>query len=271
MPEPEVTPTPTPQPATPTPPSPAPPPDAVDEHGVPWKNRVAEAQRKLQEQIDLNTQYQQALGRFQQTAQPQTTPTQGKYTYELNGEKYELDAPTAKIVEKIAEEVANRTAHSFVGRAQMQQEASDPEILNEARTIYQNEVLQSPFMAQWNDDARQGWAIKEAQVRVLNRKSQAASQQSSSQALQAAASAQAQAASLPSTQAGGSSNTDKETYIRNFIADPASRAYLKSMHELDPDSPEGQEKLKVVAEYAWKGSPVSERFAQTVELLKRSQ
>lgn len=254
---------------TPLAPPPAPPAiEAVDDQGVPWKNRAAEAQRKLQEQISLNTQYQTALGRMQQPA-PQ--PTQGKYTYEVNGEKYELDAPTAKIVERIAEDVANRTAHSFVGRAQMQQEASDPEILNEARAIYQNEVSQSPFMAQWHDDAKQGWAIQAAQVRILKRKSQVASQQSSAQALQTAASAQAQAASLPGTTPSSQTPNSHDEYIREYVkewtTDPGKRKFVRGFCGTSPDSSEGLAWIKGAAEQAYRGVEFTGKTGAAIEHL----
>jgi hypothetical protein len=41
------------------------------------------------------------------------------------------------------------------------------------------------------------------------------------------------------------------------------------MWKLDPDSAEGQAKLKRTAEFAWKGSPVSEKFTQGIELLRK--
>jgi hypothetical protein len=252
----------------PEPPAPSPPPavEATDEHGVPWKNRAAENARKLQEQIDLNQQYQQALGRVSQP-QPQQ-PTQGKYAYEINGEKYELDAPTAEIVKKIAAEVANQTAYQFVGRAQMQQEASDPEVQGLARTIYQNEVLQDPYKVQWNDDARQGWAIKEAQLRLFKQKQAASSQQSSAAALQAAAAAQAAGASIPGTHPGNQPvSTDKDKFIREFMSDSKNRGDFKKFYQTDPDSEEGKKRFLRAAEEAWKGIDFGPTVATAVHVL----
>ena len=157
----------------------------------------------------------------------------------------------------------------MLNRAQLVQEANDPEIQKEARAEFQL-ISQNPAYATWSQDQREILAVKNAKIAVLGKRLEAGKQQTTQQSLQAAAASQAAGATLPGTSLADRSGTteqDRDAYIKKFMADADSRERIRKMYKIDPDSPEGQQKLKRVAEFAWRGSPVSEKFSQGVELL----
>ena len=221
--------------------------------------------RKLDEQATLNAQYQQALGQLSQARQ--TPPAQG------DDLESQFDEPTRKYVnttaEKIAQRIAEQTAYRMITRAQMTQELqSDPEIQQAANQEF-NLINQNPLFSPMPQEAKEALAIANAKSRILQGRLDAAKKGSTAQALADAAAAQAAGATLPGTGGTPPPQGNKDQFIKEFIVDPQQRSFVKKMHKLDPDSPEGQAKLKSVAEYAWRGSPVSERFAQAVELLRK--
>lgn len=260
-------PNPTPPVVTEIPTPPAPPAEPVDDRGVPLKNVIAELSRKLEDQQKMNTEYQRLLGQYSQQ-QTQPKPVQGD---DLEGQ---FDETTRKYVRSVAQQIAReeakQIAYSMVTRAQLTQEIqSDPEIQKVANDEF-NILAQNPLFANLPQEAKEAMAIANAKAKVMGQRYEAARKGNSQTAMQQAAAAQAAGASIPGTQATGlSSSTDRETYIKEFINDPMQREYLRKMWKLDPDSPEGQAKLKRTAEFGWKGSPISEKFAQGIEMIKK--
>ncbi|MDP2734712.1 MAG: hypothetical protein Q8P12_00735 [bacterium] len=257
------------------PPEPQPPSEALDETGVPYKNRVAELQRRLEAEQGLNQRYQQALGQERRPQAPPPATQSGAYFLEVNGQKHEFDAASVALVRKLAEEIADQKANSIVGRAQLSNEVSDTEVRAEAENIYRNEVLSNQFYASWNDDAKQAIAIKEARARVFQKRYEAAKKGTLSKAQAEAAQVQAAGASLPGTSGTASpSQTSKEQYIKEFIkenqTDPGKVKIFRSFYQgLDPLSAEGIEKLKRSAEMAYGGLEFGGKTGAAIEHLSR--
>lgn len=247
---------------------PEPPIEAVDSDGVPFKNRAEEYRRKYESERELNDRYMRELGQ-RQAAPPPPQQTGGEYEIEVDGQKHKFDRASVELIRKLAREESNQTAQSFVGRTQLAQEVADKEIRAEAEKVYREEVLTNSWYSQWNDDAKQAVAIKEARARVLQRKLDAANKGAVNQSQSQAAQAQAQGASLPGTGGGNYGAGERDRYIKDFMADPVHHKYLQSMWKLKPDSPEGQAKLRRAAEKGWEGSRMSERFAHGAEMQKR--
>lgn len=247
MPEPEVVATP---PVVPT--------EPLDDRGVPLKNRIAELERKLQEAVtntqtvsQQNEQYQRELGRLLTTQQqPQQAPDV----------LAQFDEPSKQMVEKIAQQVAERVAYSFVNRAQVNQELnSNQEIRKLAEQHFQT-MQQNPYYARQSREALEEIAVLKAKVDY--------------QALQAKASSgqpgtpPANNTGLPSTGDNPQpTSNDKDKYIREYIADPVNRKMLQQMWKINPDSPEGQAKLRSVAETAWGGVDLSPKIGLAVQAM----
>ena len=240
--------------------SPAPPATpAIDGSGVPWENRAAEYKRKLEEANNQNLLYQQELGRLTAPAPP-VPADDGSSQYPESDRNF---------VRRLAQEEARKIAYEMVRNAQVAQETSDPEVQHEAQAEYQA-LLRNPLYGGLADDAKQMLAVKSAQLKILNAKWAGVQKTKADAEAQERARLDASGATLPGTSPGGQPQTgqSKEEYIKAFMADPEQLAYLRTMYKLDPDSPEGQAKLRRTAEFGWKGSPVSEKLALGIQMLK---
>ena len=236
------------------------PPEPLDERGVPYKNRVAEYERKLSEAAERQEKYENLLGQMAAQQRQAAPPSPAPQTL--------FDDETQRFVDERSRKIAQEVAYAMLSRAQLVQEANDPEIQKEAKAEFQA-ISQNPAYATWTQDQREVLAVKNAKIAVLGKRLEAGKQQGTQQALQDAAAAQAAGATLPGTSlADKSKGQDKETYIKAFVADPDERNRVRKMYKLDPDSQQGQEKLRRVAEFAWRGSPVSEKFSQTIEMVR---
>lgn len=222
-------------------PEPPIPPEPVDEAGVPYKNRLAEMNRKLEEERQRNIQYQIALG--QQHAPAQPPPTQRRRPQEM------FDEETLTGINLLVEQKANE----IMQKAQISQQLNDPELNNIAQQEYAI-LASNSIYADWPDIAKQNLAVTRAENKLLRTRQQATAQQTSQQALAAAAQAQASGASLPGTGGGGPQPADdKARFIKKFMEDPYQKQNFQSMYRgIDINSKEAQERMQRVAETAWK-------------------
>jgi len=264
----EVQPTVTP-PETPPPPPPA---DAVDESGVPWKNRLAELGRKLDEERRLNQQYQQVLGQRQAPAQPPAQP--GKKNWEEVFDPTSL-AAVREMATEIANQEAKKVAFSMLARARVNQDiGEDPKLRELAQGEYAA-LTSDPYYSQHATEILEELAVSRARNKLSAQQHQAQTAQNQQAAVQAANQSLLGASTLPGTQrTEPGTGQGKDDYIKKFMADPDQHKFLKSMYQLDPLSPEGQKKLREVAEQGWKGSNISERMAGQmgeVEFLRRGR
>lgn len=242
--------------------------EALDAEGVPYKNRAEEYRRKFEAEQTLNQRYQTELG--QRVQQPAPVQSGGNTVFEHGGRTYEYDAASVAFIQKMTNDQAN----VIVGRAQLSQEASDPEIRSEAESIYRNEIASNGFYASFSDDAKQTIAIKEAKARVFQKRFEAAKKGTLNQAQASAVAAQAAGASIPGTVAGAApSPTGKDQYIKEFVqehqSDPQKAKIFSGFYKLDPRSPEGIEKLKRSAEFAYNGIEFGGKTGAAIEHMTR--
>ncbi len=226
--------------------TPSPPPEPMDETGVPYKNRVAEMNRKLEDANRLNQEYQLQLGRLM--AQQQVPP---KVDEPLEDK---FDDVTRKYVEATAQKVAEQVAHRFISQAQVSQTVNaDPELLNIAKEEY-GQLKANPYYSNLRDDQLQAFAVASAESKLLKKRGSTQQDANRAAALRDAAKLQAEGASLPDTGSSlPSGSVNKEEFIKKFKANDDQRAMVQSYWEVDPDSMEGQLHLQRAAEKAFSG------------------
>ena len=154
--------------AEPTPPpEPAPVVEPLDDRGVPYKNTVAELNRKLaesesarQQVTDLNQQYQVALGQ-QKPAEPATSPSS-----DLSDK---FDDATLKMVDERAEQKARTIAYEMARGAELAKVLEDPDIRAEAVNEY-NALKAHPMYVGKDDMELQYLATNSARATVAERR-----------------------------------------------------------------------------------------------------
>ena len=172
MPDEPVVDTPVAEPTPPPEPIPAPPPESLDDRGVPWKNTVAELNRKLaesesarQQVTDLNQQYQVALGQQKNPAPAAPAPTSDL------SEKFD-DVTTQYIQQearKIANEEATKVAYGMARGAELAKVLEDPDIRTEAVSEY-NALKANPMYVGKDDMELQYLATNSARATVAERR-----------------------------------------------------------------------------------------------------
>lgn len=246
---------------TETPPPETPPtPEATDSNGVPWKNRVAEWERKAKEAEALNEQYKVALGQL--TQQRQAAPNPAPVTDDLEELGKQFDEPTKKFVvgmiQREARKIAEETGYKFVSQANVQTELqADPEILKEAQSQYAA-LATNPLWRNADDVLKQEKAVDAAKAVVLARRMAAGKQTQTEQARQQAERELAAGGNLPGTRGSPTQQPkSKEEYIKTFMADQQNIADFRTAYgrRLDPFSPEGQKAFREAAEIAYNTGP----------------
>lgn len=244
--------------------------EPVDERGVPLKNRIAELERKLQDAVtqstsvaEQNEQYQRELGRLiaaqQQTAQPQS---------QAPDILSQFDEPSKQMVRQIAKQVAEEVGYSMMGRAQLTQELSGSQEVRKLAEQHFQTMLSNPYYARQPREALEEIAVLRAKVDYQALQAKAGTQQSAQQ-LQANANQQlAGNTGLPSTGDNPPQTAnDKDKFIREFMADPIQRKFVQGGWKMNPDSPEGQAKLRSIAETAWSGVDLSPKIGLAVQAM----
>ena len=224
--------------------------EPVDDRGIQLSNVVAEWKRKYEEQAQLNERYQTLLGQqMAQQQQPAQQPPQDD-----DPEAF-FDSATGKNIKRLIE----REAYRLMGRAQLAQEVSDPEVHKLASQEYQL-INQNPLYASFDNTAKEALAISNAKAKIWQAKAEAATKAGTDAQLADAARQQAGGASLPGTSRGGESPGEpqnQEEYIKQYIAetlaDEKRSKIFQNFYRLDPRSKEGQEKLRRAAIEAYKG------------------
>ncbi|KKL61164.1 hypothetical protein LCGC14_2198020, partial [marine sediment metagenome] len=110
-------------PATDTPPA-----EPLDARGVPYKNTVAELERKLSEAAAINQQYQTVLGerQAQQQAQAVATPVKPSGDDDVLAQYSDQDKQAIRILAKqVANEAAEQTGYRFMQQATLQNDLAD--------------------------------------------------------------------------------------------------------------------------------------------------
>jgi hypothetical protein len=233
-----------------------PPAEPLDARGIPFKNTVAELERKLKEKEELNTQYQTVLGQYQaqqQQAQTQTQAvTQPAKTGDddILGQYSEQDRKAIEIIAaRVARTEAEKTGYRFVQQAAHQNALADnTELMEEARKQY-SAFKQNQVWAQVDDILVQDRAIAEAEKVLLAKKNVAASQQAVTDANRQGAAG----ANLPNT-SGQSVETpeDKEAWVKKWMQQWENISMFKKFERgVDINSPEGQKLFKGYADEAW--------------------
>jgi len=224
--------------------------DAVDESGVPYKNRAAEFERKFKEQEELNRQYQIALG-AQQRQQAPVAPV--AVSDDLDELEKQFDEPTRKYIDrkirKVAAEVAEQTGYKFVSQAGVQNELqSDPEIMQEAQRQYQA-LATNPLWRSADDVLKQEKAVDAAKAVVFARRAAKGKETQTEEARVAAERALANGASLPGTRgAPPQQPTNREEAIKAFMANPEKQAMFEKMSGVDPNTEAGKRRFRRAAE-----------------------
>jgi hypothetical protein len=249
------------------------PPEPTDESGVHWKNRVAEWQRKAQEaeeraaqQEKLNQAYQIALGQRQAAANP--APVADEQDEMFNDPEYlavEKDfTPDVqklirtgfkRIVPRLAQREARRVGDEIMSQASVQSELQDQEILAEAQKQYAA-LATNRLWSSAPDVLKQEHAVAAAKNVVLARRKAAGSQSDAEKARREAEEALKATASLPGTGGGAPPRpTNRDEFIKNFVANPEKRALFQKMTGVDPDSEAGKKRLRRAAEIDFETGP----------------
>ena len=152
------------EPTLPPEPTP-PPPEPLDDRGVPYKNTVAELNRKLaesesarQQVADLNQQYQVALGQKKSTEPAPTNDLSDKF-----------DDATLKMVDERAEQKARTIAYEMARGAELAKVLEDPDIRTEAVSEY-NALKANPMYVGKDDMELQYLATNSARATVAERR-----------------------------------------------------------------------------------------------------
>jgi len=208
----------------------------LDATGVPYKNRIAEYERKLAEAAQLNQQYQQVLGQYSQPLAVQRPDPASKF-----------DAETIAFVREEARKIAAETGHKMMTRMDAQEQLRDPELFAEADKVFRT-LKSNPLWSTVDEVLLTQHAVESAKATLNARKLQAATQNAGNAALTAANRAQAPVGGLPPTTGGGPIPTQDSQFVRDFMSNPESRGMFKKMFpQLSLDSPEGQAKLRKIA------------------------
>ncbi len=252
------------------PPNPPPPQEALDESGVPWKNRVAEWERKAKEQEALNEQYRIALG-AQQPRQAPSAPVVLDDDELFNDQEYLaveqgftpdvqklIRTGLKRIGGRIADRAAKRTGYEFVSQAGVQNEMQDSEVAQEARQQYAA-LANNPLWSQVPDVLKQEHAVAMAGKIVNARRVSKGQTTQTEEARVAAERALAGGASLPNSRGGAppAQPKSREEYVKQFISDPQNIADFRTAYgrALDPNSEKGQKAFREAAEIAYDVGP----------------
>ena len=153
-----------------------PPVEPLDARGVPYKNTVAELERKLSESASLNQQYQTVLGerQAQQQAQAVAAPVKPSGDDDVLSQYSDQDKQAIRILAKqVAKEEAEQTGYRFMQQATLQNDLADnTELMEEARKQY-GLFKQNQYWAKQDDLLIQDRAVAEAKNVLLAKKSAA--------------------------------------------------------------------------------------------------
>ena len=229
-------------------PEPAPPPEPVDEAGIPYKNRLAEYERKLAEANDREQRYMAALGQQRQQSPAVDPDADLESRFDDTTRKY-----VNRVVEKRATEIAENIGYKMMTQVNHTNILSaNQELMEEARKSYQS-LKANPLWSKVDDVLVQDRAITEARLNLATKQKAAQTAQQTQQATMDASRAQAAGATLPGTSGAPTQlASDKEKFIKEFMADPENRSWITKGDRIDPDSPEGQKLLRETAELNWK-------------------
>ena len=227
--------------------------EALDPRGVPYKNTVAELERKLNEAAAINQQYQTVLGERQAQQQVQAQPAPVKTVDDDVLSQYsDQDRKAIEIIaRKVANEAAEQTGYRFMQQATLQNDLADnTELMEEARKQY-GLFKQNQYWAKQDDLLIQDRAVAEAKNVLLAKKSAAANQQAVTDANRAAA----QGATLPNTSGQSAvveTKEDREAWINKWQQQWENVAMMKKFHRgVEQGSPEWQKLFREYAEEAW--------------------
>ncbi len=229
--------------------------EALDPRGVPYKNTVAELERKLKEQGELNTQYQTVLGQYQAQQQTQPQPVAQPVKTgddDILGQYSDQDRKAIELIaRKVANEAAEQTGYRFMQQATVQNDLADnTELMEEARKQY-GLFKQNQYWAKQDDLLIQDRAVAEAKNVLLAKKSAAANQQAVTDANRAAA----QGATLPNTSGQSAvveTKEDREAWINKWQQQWENVAMMKKFHRgVEQGSPEWLKLFREYAEEAW--------------------
>ena len=228
--------------------------EPLDARGVPYKNTVAELERKLNEAASLNQQYQTVLGerQAQQQAQVQPTPAKPSGDDDVLSNYSDQDKQAIRILAKqVAKEEAEQTGYRFMQQATLQNDLADnTELMEEARKQY-GLFKRNQYWAKQDDLLIQDRAVAEAKNVLLAKKGAAAS----AQALTDANRAGAQGATLPNTSGQSAvveTKEDREAWINKWQQQWENVAMMKKFHRgVEQGSPEWQKLFREYAEEAW--------------------
>ena len=227
--------------------------EPVDARGVPFKNTVAELERKLNEAAAINAQYQTVLGerQAQQQAQAQPAPVKTVDDDVLNQYSDQDRKAIEIIARKVANEAAEQTGYRFMQQATLQNDLADnTELMEEARKQY-GLFKQNQYWAKQDDLLIQDRAVAEAKNVLLAKKSVTANQQAVTDANRAAA----QGATLPNTSGQSAvveTKEDREAWINKWKEQWENIAMMKKFHRgVEQNSPEWIKLFQEYAEEAW--------------------
>lgn len=246
--------------------------EALDPTGVPWKNRVAEAQRKAeeaearrQEVAQENERYRQELGRVR--TQPQPPAEAARTAKTLDEMEGTFDAPTRQYLqelrkhfETVAKQTAEQTGYGLmtdVSHTTVLQQ--DAELLEETKR--QMALLNNnPLWVNADDRLKRDRAIEGAKA-VLNAK----------RAAKPPAPTTPPPGNLPPTHRGAPQPTpdDKQAFLAEWKAEPENVKMFNMFYRgTDINSPEGQKLYNTVAEEAWNGTIFTGAVATAAKALK---
>lgn len=238
--------------------------EAVDAAGVLWRERVAEHQRKAEEAMALNRQYQEELGRMRM--QPPPKPVETATGLERFDD--ETRAALAKFQATIlseAEKIAERKGYQLMAQVSQSATLQDQEIRAEAERQY-GMLKQNPLWASVNDTLLTDRALAEAKVVVGVRKKDAEIKTLKAESERALA----ESARLPRTERGSPPPTpeERDKFIADFKLDPEQinmhRQFCRGKG-ISPESEEGKKFFTEVAETAWKGIKFSGTVATAMQ------
>lgn len=221
---------------------------AVDES---LKAELEAMKQQLQQVNEQNRNFQVILGQQlqQRQAQNPTSPTKPL------SEQYSAD--DRKMVQEVAKGLIEETISKLTVQSEMQQRiGNDAEIAAE----YQRQIqalAANPAFNRYPEETLGLIAAERARSVILEKRMNASQKNTTQAVITQANRNMAQASNLPPTGAGKGDEglSEKDTFVRGFMASPENRAFLKRFDRVDPDSEEGQKLLRETAESNW-NSPV---------------
>jgi hypothetical protein len=231
------------------------------------KSALEQERTERQKLYDLNVGYQERLGQFlaqqQKPTQPADPDPSGVF-----------DDTTARGIDARARKVAEQIAYQMIHRAQLVQEASDPEVQKEAAAEFQL-LNQNPAYSEWPQEAKETLAVRNAQLRVAAKRQQqpAAPAQPNQAGRQAVQQTQLPGTSRVEDTPGQPKSEDEWTkeWIAEKRADASYRRFFQGFYGISPDSPEAESHWKGAAKRAFQGTAFGGASGVAIEFLSRGQ